>query len=45
MTHPGDFASLRSHFPGATGSTYFDTASRGLVPAEAAPPPAGHRPG
>ena len=35
MTHPGDFASLRSHFPGATGSTYFDTASRGLVPAEA----------
>jgi len=34
MTHPVDFASLRSHFPGATSSTYFDTASRG-VPAEA----------
>jgi cysteine desulfurase / selenocysteine lyase len=26
---------LRSHFPGATQSAYFDTASRGLIPAEA----------
>ena len=26
---------MRSHFPGASGSTYFDTASRGLVPSEA----------
>jgi selenocysteine lyase/cysteine desulfurase len=31
----GDLAALRAHFPGATGSPYFDTASRGLVPAEA----------
>jgi cysteine desulfurase / selenocysteine lyase len=28
-------AQLRTHFPGALQSTYFDTASRGLVPAEA----------
>ena len=26
---------MRSHFPGAVQSTYFDTASRGLVPVEA----------
>jgi selenocysteine lyase/cysteine desulfurase len=30
-----DLAAFRAHFPGATASTYFDTASRGLVPAEA----------
>ena len=28
-------AQMRSHFPGAMQSTYFDTASRGLVPDEA----------
>ena len=28
-------AQIRSHFPGAAQSTYFDTASRGLVPVEA----------
>jgi hypothetical protein len=28
-------AQMRSHFPGAVQSTYFDTASRGLVPVEA----------
>src|SRR5665213_3737214 len=27
-------AKLRSHFPGATQSTYFDTATRGLIPVE-----------
>ena len=26
---------MRTHFPGAMQSTYFDTASRGLVPLEA----------
>lgn len=35
QANPSDFASIRSHFPGATGSPYFDTASRGLVPVEA----------
>lgn len=28
-------AQMRTHFPGAVQSTYFDTASRGLVPVEA----------
>lgn len=30
-----DFVNIRSHFPGAASSIYFDTASRGLIPTEA----------